>query len=239
MRSWEREGERVRGRRGRRRRGVLVSILSEPRISEFEFVPLSADSIVIAYLRSGWGQAISTYFMRRDPRRGRHACIHVFSRVSVTRNLPSLDVYRRQGIVYTSLLCFFHRLGARCDTGLLPPPQPQFRWRLLPPPLIPLFSHRYLAPSVSISFHLSEVYKLGVLFRRECQLSITFELLSKDKRKDNRKEGIFGTVIRFATFDIKCVLSLGETSYAYNFAAVVLSLMDLLLKRNFKRTLID
>lgn len=95
MRSWEREGERVRGRRGRRRRGVLVSILSEPRISEFEFVPLSADSIVIAYLRGGWGQAISTYFMRRDPRRGRHACIHVFSRVSVTRNLPSLDVYRR------------------------------------------------------------------------------------------------------------------------------------------------
>lgn len=82
------------------------------------------------------------------------------------------------------------------------------------------------------------MYKLGVLFRRECQLSITFELLSKDKRKDNRKEGIFGTVIRFATFDIKCVLSLGETSYD-NFAAVVLSLMDLLLKRNFKRTLIN
>lgn len=74
-------GRRVKEERGEKGRGVLVSILSEPRISEFEFVPLSADSIVIAYLRGGWprGQAISTYFMRRDPGSA-HGKTRVYSR---------------------------------------------------------------------------------------------------------------------------------------------------------------
>lgn len=82
------------------RRGGIVSILSEPRILEFEFVSLSTDSIVIAYLRGACspGQPYPPTLcdaIRRPTRR--HACMHVFSHVSVTRNHPAKvrDVYRR------------------------------------------------------------------------------------------------------------------------------------------------
>ena len=69
-----------------------MSILSETRILEFEFVALSADSIVIAYLRGARspGQPYPPTLcdaIRRPTRR--HACMHVFSRVSVTRNHPA------------------------------------------------------------------------------------------------------------------------------------------------------
>ena len=69
-----------------------MSILSETRILEFEFVALSADSIVIAYLRGACspGQPYPPTLCDaiRRPTRG-HACMHVFSRVSVTRNHPA------------------------------------------------------------------------------------------------------------------------------------------------------
>lgn len=79
--------ERERKREGRGTR--FMSIVSGPRISEFEFVVLSADSIVIAYLRGACtpGTAISTYFMSR-PHETRAWCILTCS--PVTR-----DVYRR------------------------------------------------------------------------------------------------------------------------------------------------
>lgn len=140
-----------------------MSILSEPRISEFEFVPLSADSIVIAYLRGGWprGQAISTYFMRRDPRPA-HGKTRVYSRfLSCFRHAkPSLrasgtfiagrESYTRPSFVFsTRVLARAALLLPSGNTGfLLPAIVPVAPSSTTSDPIVSTHGYPYLAPSV-------------------------------------------------------------------------------------------
>jgi len=108
----EREREREREGRGTR----FVSIVSGPRISEFEFVVLSTDSIVIAYLRGACtpGTAISTYFMSR-PHETRTWCT-ILTCSPVTR---LRDVYRR----------WTRRIHAGPTCPFFSTRQWEFRWR--------------------------------------------------------------------------------------------------------------
>lgn len=116
-----REKGHVRGneesRKGEKERRVgLVSILSEPRISEFEFVPLSGDSIVIAYLRGACspGQPYPPTLcdaMRRPTRR--HACMHVLACFRHAKPSASIGTFIAGRESYTRPSFVFSRVSAR------------------------------------------------------------------------------------------------------------------------------